>query len=99
LTFEPHRLVGHFVQLTAQPADKLGGLGGIAFVHGGSVARLALSPKWTRAAHNPLTKRNYLVTVPVDRVRGGLINYSDADLGDLVPCSVDGLQVAHGAGA
>jgi hypothetical protein len=43
VTFEPRQLAGHFLQLIAQRADQLHGLGGIAFIHGGIVASLASS--------------------------------------------------------
>ena len=33
LPFEPHQPAGHFVELLAQRADQLHGLGGIAFIH------------------------------------------------------------------
>jgi hypothetical protein len=33
LTIKPDQLAGHFGQLIAQRPDKLGGLGGIAFIH------------------------------------------------------------------
>ena len=45
LTFHPQQLVGRSVHLTAQCTDQLDGLGGIAFIHEGIVASLALSRK------------------------------------------------------
>ena len=40
LTVEPRQLVRHLVQLIAQRADQLHGLGGIDFIHAGMVAPL-----------------------------------------------------------
>jgi hypothetical protein len=41
LTFKPRQLAGHCVQLIAQRAHQLDGLGDIMFIHDGIVASLA----------------------------------------------------------
>jgi hypothetical protein len=70
LTFKPRQLAGHFVQLIAQRADQLHGLGGIASIHGGSVARLALSQTRNGPGRSQSTQRNEnTVTVPEESRR------------------------------
>ena len=58
------KLAGHFEQLIVQRADKLGGLWGIASIHTGGVAQLALSQtaKWLEPFTIHSTKRKHLVT-------------------------------------
>jgi hypothetical protein len=96
LTFKPYQLVGHFVQLIAQRADKLGGLGGIAFIHGESIARLALSQtsEMAAAVHNPLNETK----TPGHRGedQGGPNYCSNAEMADLVPrSSCRGAATSH----
>jgi hypothetical protein len=59
------KLAGHFEQLIVQRADKLGGLWGIASIHAGGVAQLALSQtcEIARAFTIHSTQRKHLVTV------------------------------------
>ncbi len=52
LTFEPRQLAGHSVQLIAQRAHQLNGLGGIAFVHG----RIVASPASSRERNGHFTQ-------------------------------------------
>jgi hypothetical protein len=84
--FQPSQLTGHFVHHITQSPHQLHGLGGIAFIHGRSVARLALSqtcgPQGFATASGPpafecwaqafrfLAKRSDSVTALIDVRRG-----------------------------
>jgi hypothetical protein len=54
------KLAGHFEQLIVQRADKLGGLWGIASIHTGGVAQLALSQtaKWLERSRSTQHNEN-----------------------------------------